>query len=965
MSSILEGLNEEQLQAVTHGSGPLMIIAGAGTGKTTVMTRRIAWLIDQKLAQPDQILALTFTDKAASEMEERVDKLLPYGYVDLWISTFHAFCQRVLQEHGFDIGVANDAQLLTETETWLLMREHWDRFELDYYKPLGNPTKFLRALLTHFSRAKDEAITPEMYREHVEGLKDVDDDELKRLMELVHAYETYEAILHESNALDFGGLIVYTLALLRDRPNVLKAYQEQFKYLIVDEFQDTNTAQYEIVRLLAGKKRNLAVVGDDDQAIYRFRGASISNILQFEKDFPKTERVVLTKNYRSVQPILDKAYSFIAGNNPNRLEVSLKESHGLDKQLKSQLQGGGAVVHLHADTLAGEVQAVVREILSLKAATECDWSDVAILVRANDNADPFLVAMDAADIPYTFLAMRGLYRKPIVLDAIALMRVIDDPYDSPSVYRLLSHPQIGIPERDLITVTHLARRKGVSIVEAMGSQLKTVSPEGGQRIQEWSQFFSKIRLYAKRRNALEVFAEALKQSGLYGSVLQLDEAEQLEQSNFLQQFYERVRRFVQTNTDASLHAFVREFERERHAGEEGSLMTDLQSGPDEVKVMTVHGSKGLEFRHVFLVNLVDRRFPASRRNDPIPIPEGLISQQQTDGDVHLEEERRLFYVGMTRAKERLYFASGDDYGGARTKKLSRFLNELGYEKPAEPQAFEGSFLDHPSVRDHMLLSGVQLPVPKAFSFTQLVAYDHCPLQYKFAHILKIPTFGGPALSFGKTMHNTLQAFFEEVLEASDKGQQELFEGERREGMPSEEHLIELYERYWLDDWYQSNKQKEQYRADGEASLRAYYKELTEQAPTPIFLERGFTIKIDDIVVRGRVDRIDEVEGGVEIIDYKTGNPKTEKDLSATDKMQLMLYQLAAKELFGLEPKRLTFHYLKDHSRVSFLATDDELSALKDKIRKQITAIRARQFDPTPGFMCRYCDFKDICPFRAA
>ena len=319
---------------------------------------------------------------------------------------------------------------------------------------------------------------------------------------------------------------------------------------------------------------------------------------------------------------------------------------------------------------------------------------------------------------------------------------------------------------------------------------------------------------------------------------------------------------------------------------------------------------------------------------------------------------------MTRAKERLYFASGDDYGGARTKKLSRFLHELGYEKPEQSLAAEGSFLDQPSVRDHMLLSGVQLPVPKAFSFTQLVAYDHCPLQYKFAHILKIPTFGGPALSFGKTMHNTLQAFFEEVLEASDAGQQTLFEGEKKEKMPSEEHLLELYDRYWLDDWYQSKKQKDQYRAEGEESLRSSYKQLQTDPPTPIFLERGFTIKIDDIVVRGRVDRIDQVEDGVEIIDYKTGSPKTEKDLSSTDKMQLMLYQLAAKELFGLEPKRLTFHYLKDHSRVSFLATDDELDALKDKIRKQITAIRARQFDPSPGFMCRYCDFKDICPFRA-
>ena len=964
MSKVLEGLNEEQLKAVTHVDGPLMIVAGAGTGKTTVMTRRIAYLIEQERAKPDEILALTFTDKAAGEMEERVDRLLPFGYVDLWISTFHSFCQRVLQEHGLDIGIAHDARLLTETETWLLMRKNWDRFEMDYYKPLGNPTKFLRALLSHISRAKDEGITPEAYRAFVDTQKEIDKDERVRLNELAHAYDVYEAILHEENALDFGGLILYTLKLLQERPTVLKRYQEQFKYVIVDEFQDTNSAQYELVKLIVSAHKNVAVVGDDDQAIYNFRGASIANILDFERDFPKTDRVVLTKNYRSVQPILDKAYDFIAQNNPNRLEATLKESHGLDKRLQSQLQGDGFVRHLHADTLNGEVQAVVKELLELKVTRECDWSDMAILVRANDHATPFLSSLDAADIPYRFLAMRGLYRKPIVLDAVALLRVIDDPYDSPSVYRLLSHPHIGIPERDLISMTHFAKRKGVSIVEAMGSQLSNVTPEGGQRIQEWSQFFSTIRRYATRRNALEVLAEALKQSGMYGAVLQLDEAQQLERSGYLQQFYERVRRFVQANADANLHAFLQEFEQEQRSGEEGSLSLDAQSGPDEVRIMTLHGSKGLEFRFVFIVNLVDRRFPAASRREPIPLPDGLAVTER-DTDAHVEEERRLMYVGMTRAKERLYLTSADDYGGARAKKLSRFLTELGHEKPDDPVSFGDAFLQEEAQTDRLLSMGVHLPLPKAFSFTQLVAYDHCPLQYKFAHILKIPTFGSPALSFGKTMHNTLQSYFERVVADSDMGQGALFEGEATPADVSEDALIELYEQHWIDDWYLSNKQKEQYRADGEASLRSYYKHIQEHPVTPLFLERGFTVKIDDIVIRGRIDRIDKVKDGVEIIDYKTGSPKTEKDLSKTDKMQLMLYQLAAKEIFGLEPKRLTFHYLKDHSTVSFLATDEELDTLKQKIRDQIAAIRSRQFEAAPGFMCRYCDFRDICPFRAS
>ena len=964
MSDILKNLNDEQMEAVTHKSGPLMIVAGAGTGKTTVMTRRIAWLIEQEHARPDEILALTFTDRAAAEMEERVDRLLPFGYVDLWISTFHAFCQRVLQEHGIDIGIANDAQLLTEVDAWLLVRQNFDKFELDYYKPLGNPTKFVRAMLTHFSRAKDEGVDAKEYRRHIEKQKDLDPDDKARLKELAHAYEVYEGLLHENNALDFGGLILQVLRLLKERPAILKKYQEQFKYIIVDEFQDTNWTQYEIVKMLAGKHNNIAIVGDDDQAIYKFRGASMSNILEFEADYPKTHKIVLTKNYRSQQGILDEAYKFIA-QNEGRLEAKLKKTHGLSKQLESQIVGDGIVRHIHAADIESEVRSVVDEIRALKEETECNWNDIAVLVRANDSAEPFLIAMDMDNVPYMFMALSGLYRKPIVLDAISLLRAVDNPYDSPSVYRLLSHPVIGIPERDLVSLSHLARRKGVSMAEAMTQGARQMSPEGAQRIKELSDVLQSIRSYAKRRNALEVFAEALKQSGLYGAVLQLDEEEQYEQSSYLQQFYERVRRYIQTSEHIDLHSFLSEFEHERASGEEGALGTSDQAGPDEVRVMTLHGAKGLEFRFVFIVNLVDRRFPAQRRSDPIPLPEGMYKHDTSEIDEHLEEERRLMYVGMTRAKERLYLTSADDYGGSRMKKLSRFLHEMEYEKPEDPVKHDTGLFSERKVQDRLLAAGSKLPVPKAFSFTQLTAYDHCPLQYKFAHVLKIPTFGSAAMSFGKTMHNTLQTFFERMVKESPNGQVKLLEDGEEATMPSKDELLEIYGGAWLDDWYQSSSQREKYREEGRIALEAYWDELQVEKPQPLFLERGFTVKIDDIVVRGRIDRIDRIEGGVEIIDYKTGTPKTDGKLTDSDKMQLLLYQLAAREIFGLEPAKLTFHYLKDSSRVSFLGTEDDIIELKQKIRDYVGGVRGGKFDPTPGFMCRYCDFRDICPFRSS
>ncbi|MCD4760668.1 UvrD-helicase domain-containing protein, partial [bacterium] len=344
MSIDLLYLNKAQKQAVTHDQGPAILIAGAGTGKTTVITQRIAYLIEQKKADPDQILAVTFTEKAAGEMIERVDKLLPLGYADLWIHTFHGFCDRVLKDYAMDIGLSNDFKLLDQTSAWMLVRDNLDKFDLDYYSPLGSPTRFIHALLSHFSRLKDEVVYPEEYLKYAEDLHlDTDqagdreevEQETFRVREVAHAYHIYQQLLLENNALDFGDLINYTLKLFQKRPHVLKKFREQFKYILVDEFQDTNWAQYELIKILAEPKNNLMVVGDDDQAIYKFRGAAISNILSFKKDYGKKKpastkasadaqltlrEIFLNDNYRSGQKILDIAYNFIQQNDPDRLE---------------------------------------------------------------------------------------------------------------------------------------------------------------------------------------------------------------------------------------------------------------------------------------------------------------------------------------------------------------------------------------------------------------------------------------------------------------------------------------------------------------------------------------------------------------------------------------------------------------------------------------------------------------------
>jgi DNA helicase-2/ATP-dependent DNA helicase PcrA len=335
--SDLSSLNEEQLQAVTHGEGPLLIIAGAGTGKTTVISKRIEHQILDKNISPSNILSLTFTEKAAKEMETRVDEILPYGYTTMWIETFHAFCDRILRAEAIHLGLVPNFKLQSEAESILFLRKHLFEFNLKYFRPLGNPTKFLQGMLTHFNRLKDDDIGPQQYIEFAQSVKgkasSVKEDELspspltlnaseeEMILELANTYKMYEELKAKEGVMDYSDLISNVLKLFRTRPHILKQYQALFKYVFVDEFQDTNYAQNEMAILLAGKKQNITVVGDDDQSIYRWRGAAISNMIQFRSHFPKTRIITLTKNYRSTQNILDNSYQLIQNNNPDRLEV--------------------------------------------------------------------------------------------------------------------------------------------------------------------------------------------------------------------------------------------------------------------------------------------------------------------------------------------------------------------------------------------------------------------------------------------------------------------------------------------------------------------------------------------------------------------------------------------------------------------------------------------------------------------
>ncbi len=976
-------LNEAQQRAVEYVDGPLLIVAGAGTGKTTVITKKISYLLKQKIATPENILALTFTEKAASEMQDRVDAELEIGYVDLQISTFHAFCQRLLEIYGMEIGLPKNARLLTDTDAWMLMRENLLEFNLEYYRPMGNPNSNIHALLDHFSKAKDELISADQYLEYVEGLiLDKDEAEVQeknRLIELANAYHRYNKLLLDNNALDFGDLIFYTHKLLTERPNILKKIQDRFTHILVDEFQDVNYAQYELIRLLTGKSQ-LTVVGDDDQSIYSFRGSNVSIILRFKEDFPSAKGIVLTENYRSNQEILDTAYTSIINNNPDRLEVRL----GLDKKLVAKGHTKPAVItHLHRETLDAEVSAVIQKILQLKKEDpEFEWDDCAILVRANSHAEPFLNALDSYDIPYEFLASGGLYQQPIVLDTLAFLRIASREYENTSWYRLMRLPCLGFSETDIQKLISGANKKSIPYYEAFGRAKEFFVSANG--IEQIDTLISAVKhgieatRYEKPTTVLYGFLETVGYLEYLMKEEQKGNPEVTRQIQYLTQFFDLMSAYEKVTPGAHVLGFVEHFDHILESGDAGKIFQPRDTA-GSIQVLTVHGSKGLEYPYVFIVNCVEERFPTRDRSSGIELPLPLIKETgEGKEDFHIEEERRLFYVAITRAKEQVFFTSADYYSEERKrkKKISRFVEELQLEKNVALPKITTTELSKFKKQPPRKPTAQVYEIPKTFSHSQIMSFLNCPYQYKLGHILSIKPKGSGTFSFGTSMHNTMQKFYTRVQELNQVNQGSLFDltvpitKEKIEGqiqVPTFDELIKMYEESWIPDWYESKKQREEYYKKGKEILDVFYTSQKDNWTIPVSLEGWFKIKVGDYVINGRIDRIDQLsDGSLEIIDYKTG--KAKEKLSTDDKQQLLLYQIAAEtlpEYRHLGPVgKLTFYYVNDNLRTSFEANAEDVEKLKEKLISTIDAIKAGDFTATPGpFVCKYCEFRNICEFR--
>src|SRR5881628_1057974 len=949
---ILEGLNEAQRQAVTHDTGPILIVAGAGTGKTTVITRRIAWLIATRRARPDEILALTFTDKAAAEMEERVDTLVPYGYADVEIATFHAFGDRILREHALEIGLTPDFRVLNRAEQTIFLRDRLFELPLAHYRPLGDPTRHLQALITLISRCKDEDISPEEYHAHAERLERevaaaADYEEAReraaQQRELAATYAKYQELMARDGCVDFGDQIVQVLRLFRARPYVLGAYQRRFRYILVDEFQDTNHAQFELVKLLAARHSNVAVVGDEDQAIYRFRGAAISNILGFLDVYRDAAQIVLSENYRSTQEILDCAYRLIVHNNPDRLEVR----NGINKRLTAVAGRGHPPLHWHYETGTQEADAVAETIREKVAAGIWKPDEVAILVRSNGDADQFLRSLNVKGVPWTFSGNSGLYDRPEIRLLIAFLRALVHTDESVSLHYLASSDLYEVPIVDLTRCSTYADRRHVHLFDVLRrageiSELRDqISEAGHAAIRHLVGDLERYMELGREMPTGELLYQFIRDSGWLMRLYREETARDVAEAKNITKFFDRVQAAARTLRYDNVREFVKHLDALIDAGEDPAVAEADVETP-AVRVLTVHKAKGLEFPVVFLVNLVQEKFPSRRRRDALDVPVEMMKAVLPTGDYHQQEERRLFYVGMTRARRELYLTSASDYGGTRERKVSQFVLEAldlprDATRPFKARPVEEieHFAPAPEAVDALL---VRVP-PDAeimLSHKQIDDYQTCPLKYFNVHVKRIPIRRHHAVAYGAVVHKVVEYYL------------------RRRGVGNYtplDDLLAIYERAWAGEdilhdrpgasrepaeGFLTREHEEARKAAGRDALKRFWNHEEADGVKPTYVEKEFGFTLGPNRVRGRYDRVDEDLLGAVIIDYKTSEVTRQKDADrrVAGSLQLKMYALAWREMTGALPQRVELRFIDSAvvGRHSPTAEDAEVA---------ITAVEAR------------------------
>ena len=638
--SIYDTLNKEQKEAVLTVDGPLLLLAGAGSGKTRVLTHRIAYMIDEMGVNPWNILAITFTNKAAEEMRERVDNIVGFGAEQIWVSTFHSTCVRILRRHIDRLGYDTNFTIYDTDDQKAVMKEICKRFQID--------TKQLkeRAIMSAISSAKDELISPLEYEINAFG------DSIKKKIAAV--YKEYQVVLKRNNALDFDDLIVKTVELFKSCPDILYQYQERFKYIMVDEYQDTNTAQFELIRLLADRHHNLCVVGDDDQSIYKFRGANIRNILDYEKVYPEAKVIKLEQNYRSTGNILNAANNVIKNNKGRKV-----------KSLWSEKEAGSRIHFRQFDNGYEEAEYIASDISSKVRNGVCTYGDCAILYRTNAQSRMLEERFVVMGLPYNVVGGVNFYARQEIKDILAYLRTIDNGRDDVATKRILNVPKRGIGNATVEKVQEYADMRNISFYDALRERDQIVSlGRTATKLEPFVTMMQVFRSKAEYYGIVDLIQDIIEVVGYRDYLYSLNEEEEKTEDRLqnLDEFISKATMYEQTHDEISLSEFL----------EEIALVSDVDSMEDKddrIRLMTIHSAKGLEFEHVYMAGMEDGLFPSYMT---------IVSDDPTD----MEEERRLAYVGITRAKDDLtmtYARARMVRGETQYNPVSRFVREIPTE----------------------------------------------------------------------------------------------------------------------------------------------------------------------------------------------------------------------------------------------------------------------------------------------
>jgi DNA helicase II / ATP-dependent DNA helicase PcrA len=969
-------LNPEQRAAVQHGDGPLVVVAGAGTGKTRVITERIRYLLDM---QPEltgkEILGLTFTDKAASEMKHRVVATSrDRGDAEaerasaVTLSTFHSFCNSLLQE------INPELKPIDKVDHWILLRRNLPLLQLEHYRRLAEPGQFLGDFVDFFSRCQDELVAPDDYQAYADRQREefqrvrsampdderaVRDEEIAKIQEIARAYRASDLLLRERKLLTFGSQIMDAVLRLKNDDAVKERLRARYKYILVDEFQDTNIAQLQLLWELCAERPNLVVVGDHRQAIYRFRGASFGSFSIFLDRFANGKTAShddllrpLTVNYRSSGRILRVAGQVISHNE--------KPTNIPEYPLVANKDDGEKVRIVTHATSEAEAQWVAAELARLHKAG-AKWRTFAVLYRGHSHRDKLVDALKAREIPFVIKNLSILSHR-LVRDLIAYLRLINHPLDDVACARVLAMPAWGLEPSDLVRLSErAAKSKGSSLWDTMlAAKNEPPFATDGRDLDALVDLITALRKKAHYVTASELF-DALAEG------LQASTAAAGEDRKYFDRLSQFIREWELKSETQRLKEFVEYLDYFEQAG--GAINLEQESG-DAVQLMTVHAAKGLEFDHVYVLRVVHRGFPAGEKPRVLEFPAELMKEEQPQGNFHIQEERRLFYVAVTRARQRLTLSTVEN----KRSKPSPFLDDILMDAPIKRRDVEqlapaaatvplatgedaqASLFPTEASRARVgsqigeWATSYRPPVsePLELSPSGIGTLDACPQKYLFVHAWKLR--GGPAaaLSFGSVMHNTIKYFIGELIKGHT--------------LPCEE-VERKFELEWTSAGFEDEYQEQEYKKDGLLQLRAFYASTIAAPPNVIAQEKNFELPMDNnVILKGRMDQVNRLgPGEEEIVDYKTGKARNEE--KARKDVQLSVYALAAKEMFDWNPARLTLHFLQSNKPVSSTRDEKQLKKVRAAIQEAAADIRAGTFPAKPGFSCRYCDFESICPSR--